>query len=67
MENDTRRARSRFWYAVPILLGILGGIVAYFALRHDNPGMARTCLILGAILTVVPIALGYLFGIPAEY
>jgi len=48
--------RSRWWYLVPLLLAIVGGVVAYFALRRDDPRLARNCLVLGIALTVVSVA-----------
>lgn len=62
------RTRSRWWYLLPILFTIFGGIISYFAIRHDDPKKARNCLILGIILAVLPliIPLSILLMIP-EY
>ena len=30
------KERSNWWYLVPIFLGLIGGIIAYFALRNDD-------------------------------
>ena len=49
------RKRSNWWYLVPILFGILGGIIGYFALRRDAPEKAKNCLYLGLILTSINI------------
>ena len=49
------RLRSNWWYLVPIFLGIIGGVIAYFALRNDDPKKAKKCLYLGIILTVIQI------------
>lgn len=46
--------RSNWWYVLPILFSILGGIIAYFAIRYDDAKKARNCLILGTILFVIP-------------
>ena len=51
-------ARSRCWFLLPIFLGIVGGIIAYFVLRHEDPAKAKNCILLGTILTAIPIALG---------
>ena len=48
------KERSNWWYLVPIFLGLIGGIVAYFALRND-------CLFLGIILGVLGITVNLLF------
>ena len=36
-----------------------GGIIAYFVLQHDDPQKAKNCLMLGAVLLVIHIALAY--------
>jgi len=50
--------RSRWWFLLPIFLGIVGGVIAYFVLRHEDPAKAKNCILLGAVLTAIPIALG---------
>lgn len=51
------RRRSSFWFLLPILFNILGGLVAYFVIRDDDPRKARSCLLLGGILAAIPILL----------
>tara|TARA_B100000029_G_scaffold33989_1_gene32135 strand:+ start:94 stop:324 length:231 start_codon:yes stop_codon:yes gene_type:complete len=53
--NYNENIRSRWWYLVPILFGLVGGIIGYFALRKDDPKKAKNCLILGGILTIINI------------
>ncbi len=53
--NYNEKIRSRWWYLVPILFGLVGGIIGYFALRKDDPKKAKNCLILGGILTIINI------------
>ena len=53
----SKRSRSNVWFLLPILLGIIGGIIAFFILRHDDPRKARNCLYLGIVLMVVGIIL----------
>ncbi|MDD9808296.1 MAG: hypothetical protein OXU25_00495 [Thaumarchaeota archaeon] len=57
MEAGTARQRSRWWYIVPLFLAIVGGVVAYFAVRRDDPRLARNCLVLGVALTAACVAL----------
>ena len=50
------RTRSKWWYLVPIIFdGIPGGVVAYFAIRYDDPRKAKNCLYLGIIITVIGV------------
>ena len=49
------KKRSNWWYIVPILFGIIGGIIGYYALRRDVPQKAKKCLYLGLILTAINI------------
>jgi Na+-driven multidrug efflux pump len=54
------RTRSNWWYLVPIIFdGIPGGVVAYFAIRYDDPRKAKNCLYLGIIITAIGVV-GYL-------
>ena len=48
--NWPERPRSNWWYLLPIFLGIIGGVIAYFALRKDDRQKAKKCLYLGLIL-----------------
>ena len=51
------RTRSNWWYLVPIIFdGIPGGVVAYFAIRYDDPRKAKNCLYLGIIITAIGVA-----------
>ena len=51
------RKRSSWWFLLPILFGIMGGIIAYFVIKEDDPKRARSCLYLGIILAAIWIAL----------
>ena len=53
--NYNEKIRSRWWYLVPILFGLVGGGIGYFALRKDDPKKAKNCLIIGGILTIINI------------
>jgi len=50
------KKRSNWWYLVPILFGIIGGIIGYFALRRDDLQKAKKCLYIGLILTAIIFA-----------
>ena len=50
------RTRSRWWYLLPIFLDIVGGVIAYFVLRADDPAKARNCLLLGTTLFAMHVA-----------
>ena len=51
------RKRSNWWYLLPIFFGIIGGIIAYFAIRRDDREKAKKCIYLGLILLAVGIIL----------
>jgi len=53
--------RSNWWYLLPILLGIIGGLIAFFVLRKDDPIKARNCLYIGIALMVIGIVLNVAF------
>ncbi len=51
------RSRSNAWFLLPILVGFIGGIIAFFILRKDDPRKARNCLYLGLVMMVIGIVL----------
>jgi len=51
------RIRSRWWYLLPIFIGLIGGIIAYFAIRRDDPQKAKKCLMVGIGLTLINVIL----------
>ncbi|MFB5611456.1 MAG: hypothetical protein ACE5RT_06575 [Nitrosopumilaceae archaeon] len=56
------RPRSNWWFLLPIFLGIIGGIIAFFVLRHDDPRKAKNCLYLGIALMIISILINVIFG-----
>ena len=48
--------RSRWWYVLPITLSIMGGLIAYFALRADDPPKAKNCLYVGFAMVAIDVA-----------
>ena len=53
------KTRSNLWFLLPIFLGLIGGIIAFFVLRQDDPKKAKNCLYLGIILAII----GLMFNI----
>ena len=49
------KQRSNWWYILPILFGIIGGIIAYFAIRKDDRQKAKKCLYIGLVLYAIGI------------
>ena len=58
-----QKSRSNWWYLLPIFLGIIGGIIAYFAIRKDDLPKAKKCIYLSLILLAVGIFLDLLFNV----
>ena len=54
MEEENERQRSWAWFLLPVFVGIVGGAIAYFALRRDELRMAKDCLYIG-IASSIPI------------
>lgn len=44
---------TAWWYLVPILLALIGGLVGYIAVKDENKEMADTLLAIGIVMTVV--------------
>ena len=51
------KPRSNVWFLLPIFFGVIGGIIAFFIIRQDDPRKARNCLYLGIALMVAGIIL----------
>jgi FtsH-binding integral membrane protein len=49
------KPRSNAWFLLPILFGVIGGIIAFFILRHDDPRKAKNCLYLGLVFMLIGI------------
>ena len=54
------KSRSNVWYLLPIFVGLIGGVIAYWILRHDDPKKAKKCLYLGIALAIVGIVINIL-------
>jgi len=51
------RKRSSLWFLLPIFFNIIGGVIAYFVIKDDDPSKAKNCLWLGIILSAISIAI----------
>ena len=55
------KSRSNWWFLLPIFFHIVGGVIAYFVLRGDDPGKAKNCLYLGLILMAISGVTSFVF------
>jgi len=55
------KQRSNWWYLLAILLTPIGGIIAYFVIKNDDPAKAKNCLMLGFILFAIGLVAGFIF------
>jgi len=58
MTSQPQRTRRKTWYLLPVFMNIIGGVIAYFAIRLDDPQKAKRCLIIGASIFSVYIVVG---------
>jgi len=49
--------RSWVWYLLPVFVHIIGGVIAYYALKLDDPRMAKNCLYIGITLTAINLGI----------
>ena len=63
------RKRSWLWFLLPVFIQVIGGIIAYYALKPDEPRMAKDCLYIGIVLSAINfgtflllISLGFILG-----
>ena len=52
----TEKTRSNAWFLLPVLFGIIGGAIAYFILRRDDPQKAKNCLYVGVVFMLLGMA-----------
>jgi len=64
-EPERRTKPSAAWYLVPLLLGLLGGIIGYFAVKDQNRDMANSLLNVGIIMTFIDII--FIWGLYSWY
>ncbi len=53
------RQQSLWWILFPVFLQLIGGIIAYFVLRNNDPRLAKFCIQLGLLLQVINLVLVY--------
>ena len=58
--EHTEKSRSSMWYLLPILVGMIGGIIAYLIIRKDDPHKAKNCIYIGIVMMVIGIILNIL-------
>ncbi|RNJ78654.1 MAG: hypothetical protein EB829_04070 [Nitrosopumilus sp. H8] len=51
--------RSDMWMLVGFFLGIIGGVIAYHIVKKDDRDLARKCLYIGMMFTVVWLVLPF--------
>ena len=56
------KPRSNAWFLLPIFLGMIGGIIAFFILRRDDPRKAKNCLYLGIVFMILGIVFNILIA-----
>ncbi|HEY7366919.1 MAG TPA: hypothetical protein VH562_00460 [Nitrosopumilaceae archaeon] len=61
--DKLQKKRSGWWYLLPIFFSIIGGVIAYFVLKEDDPKLAKNCLILGIIITAIGFFVGFFMGL----
>ena len=58
----SEKPRSNAWFLLPIFFGVIGGIIAFFVLRHDDPHKAKNCLYLGIVFMIIGIIFNILIA-----
>jgi cytochrome bd-type quinol oxidase subunit 1 len=56
------KSRSNAWFLLPIFFGMIGGIIAFFILRRDDPRKAKNCLYIGIVFMVIGIILNIMIA-----
>jgi len=45
------KPRSNWWYLLPILFSLIGGIISYFVIKNDDLIKAKKCFCVGLFLS----------------
>jgi cytochrome bd-type quinol oxidase subunit 1 len=53
--SHPNKPRSNAWFLLPVFFGVIGGIIAFFILRQDDPQKAKNCLYLGIVFMIIGI------------
>ncbi|MDI1496327.1 MAG: putative membrane protein [Cenarchaeum symbiont of Oopsacas minuta] len=59
---NMEKCHSSLWLLMPIIFGLIGGIIAYFVLRKDDPKLAKNCIYLGFALFGFGLVIMTIFG-----
>ena len=51
----TQRAVSGVWWLLPILFGLIGGLIAWLVNKEADPGRARAMLIVGVVMSLLAL------------
>ncbi len=60
--SQPEKLRSNAWFLLPILFGLIGGIIAFFILRQSDPNKAKNCLYIGIMFMMIGIILNVLIA-----
>jgi hypothetical protein len=52
---------SKVWYLLPLLFGLLGGIIGWYLIKKQDKGKAKLLIIIGFIPMIIYIILTSLF------
>ncbi|MDH3277799.1 MAG: hypothetical protein OEL77_04995 [Nitrosopumilus sp.] len=55
MHSSIPKITNRWWYSLPIFLGLVGGIIVWFALKSFDRKLTKNCLTLGISLDLFKI------------
>ncbi len=56
------KTKSGWWYILPLLFSIDGGLISFFIIRHDDPIKARNCLVIGGFRMLLDILIVSIFA-----
>ncbi|EGP93578.1 hypothetical protein MY1_0816 [Nitrosarchaeum koreense MY1] len=51
---------------MPIIFGIIGGLVSYFIVKKEDPKLGKNCLIVGVIHFIIDVTIGIIMMMFSE-
>jgi hypothetical protein len=55
--HESYERPSTIWYLVAFLFGLIGGLIAYVAVKDQDRSMADTCIAIGIVTTLIGIGI----------
>lgn len=56
-----------WWYLVPLIFGIIGGVISYYAIKKQDKEFANALLVVGILITALSLIGRFMFPLQAMF